>query len=132
MTDKILLVDDDLNLLAAMQRNLRRRFQLDTASGGAAALELMTHHGPYAVVVADLGMPGMNGAQFLTLCQERFPDTVRIMFTGDAEQEEAVEAIDRAQLFRTLSKPCPAETLIGSLEAALAQHRLIVAQREQM
>jgi DNA-binding NtrC family response regulator len=129
MTDKILVVDDDVCLLAAMQRNLRKRFQLDTASGGVAALELMARQGPYAVVVADMGMPGMSGGELLCACREKFPDTVRIMLTGDVEQEDAVAAVERAQVFQVLSKPCPAEALIGALENGLRQHQLSVSQR---
>jgi DNA-binding NtrC family response regulator len=130
MTEKILLVDDDVCLLAAMQRNLRKRFPLDTATGGAAALELLARQGPYAVVVADMGMPGMTGAELLRLCLEKFPDTVRIMLTGDVEQEDAVEAVDRARLFKVLSKPCPPDALLGALENGVRQHQLIVSQRE--
>jgi DNA-binding NtrC family response regulator len=129
MTDKILFVDDDVCLLAAMQRNLRKRFPLDTAAGGVAALELLARQGPYAVVVADMGMPGMNGAEFLRACREKFPDTVRIMLTGDAEQEDAVEAVNRAQVFQVLNKPCPADALVGALENGLRQYRVVMTQR---
>jgi len=127
--NKILFVDDDMFLLAAVQRNLRKRFAVDTATGGAAALDVLSRQGPYAVVVADLGMPGMTGAELLRVCRERFPDTVRIMLTGDTEQEEARVAADQAGLFRVLSKPCPADVLIGALEDGVRQHGLTATQR---
>jgi len=130
MTDKILFVDDDLNLLAAMQRILRKRFQLDTAPGGVAGLDLLARQGPYAVVVADMGMPGMNGAEFLKACCEKFPYTVRIMLTGDAEQEDALEAVRWAQVLQVLNKPCPADALVGALENGLRQYQLVMTRRE--
>jgi len=62
---KILLVDDEPNVLAAFQRNLRQRFALDTAQSGAEALRKIEQHGPYAVIVADMQMPEMNGLELL-------------------------------------------------------------------
>jgi signal transduction histidine kinase len=132
MTDKILCVDDDVNLLAGIQRNLRKQFRLDTAPGGAEGLELLTRQGPYAVVVADMLMPNMNGVEFLRACREKFPDTVRIMLTGDADQETAVQAVNQGQVFQFLNKPCPPDALARALENGLRQYRLIMTQREMM
>lgn len=127
MTDKILFVDDDANLLATMRRMLRKQFELDTASSGVAGLDLLTRQGPYAVVVADMGMPGMNGAEFLRACRDEAPESVRIMLTGDSEQEDVMEAVGQSELFRVLNKPCPREELIKALEDGLEQYRLAMA-----
>ena len=62
----ILFVDDDPNILAAYKRQLRTQFPVDTAPGGEQGLEEITHRGPYAVVVSDLRMPGMDGIEFLS------------------------------------------------------------------
>jgi CheY-like chemotaxis protein len=132
MTDKILFVDDDPCLLAAAQRVLRKRFSLDTAPNATAGLDLMAQQGPYAVVVADMGMPGMNGADFLRACRNRFPDTVRIMLTGDAEQQDVLEAVIQAELFQVLNKPCPADALTLALENGLQQYRLMTARLRMM
>ncbi len=132
MTDKILCVDDDVNLLAGIQRNLRKQFRLDTAPGGAEGLELLTRQGPYAVVVADMRMPNMNGVEFLCACRAKFPDTVRIMLTGDADQETAVQAVNQGQVFQFLNKPCPPDALAGALENGLRQYRLVMTQREMV
>ncbi len=85
MNGKILFVDDDANLLAACERNFRRQFRLDTAEGGEAGLKKLDAAGPYAVVVADRQMPGMDGIQFLSLVRQKAPDTVRLMLTGHAD-----------------------------------------------
>ena len=130
MNTKILLVDDDPKLLAALERNLRLRFSLATASGGEAALAKMAGEGPFGVIVADMQMPGMNGLELLDAVQKRHPETVRLMLTGNADQHTAMEAVNRGHVFQFLTKPCPMETLIMVLSAGLRQHRLIVAERE--
>src|ERR1051325_4018762 len=100
MNRKILCVDDEPNVLEAYPRNLRRKFAIDIACGGAAALERMAKEGPYAVVVADMQMPGMNGVEFLCQAQQRAPDTVRLMLTGHGDQKTAVEAMNRGHVFQ--------------------------------
>src|ERR1051325_2167114 len=130
MNRKKLCVEDGANDLEAHQRNLRRKFAIDIASGGAAALERMAKEGPYAVVVADMQMPGMNGVEFLCQAQQRAPDTVRLMLTGNADQKTAVEAMNRGHVFQFLNKPCPPEMLASALDNGLKQHRLITAERE--
>src|SRR5207253_10506440 len=130
MTTKILFLDDDGNLLSAVQRSLRKQFSIDTASQGAAALRQLVDAGPYAVVVADMQMPEMNGLEFLKKAQAAAPDTVRLMLTGNADQKTAVDAVNDGHVFRFLSKPCPPPTLVPALEAGLKQYRLIIAERE--
>ena len=62
MAEKILLVDDDSNILDAYRRSLNREFSLETALGAEQALKLVADNGPYAVVVSDMRMPGMSGS----------------------------------------------------------------------
>jgi len=130
MNEKILFIDDDTNLLAAVERNLRQKFNLVTATGGEAGLAKMANAGPFAVVVADMQMPGMNGVQLLAEAQKRHPETVRLMLTGNADQHTAVEAVNKGQVFQFLTKPCPVEMLTLALQAGLKQYRLITAERE--
>jgi response regulator RpfG family c-di-GMP phosphodiesterase len=130
VSEKILFVDDDPNLLAACERNLRRHFQLDTAEGGETALKKIAEQGPYAVVVSDRQMPVMDGIQFLSTVRQRNPDTVRIMLTGNADLEHAVRVVNEGNIFRFLIKPCPQEALTKTLEDALIQYRLITAEKE--
>ena len=130
MNNRILFVDDDPNLLAALSRSLRKLFTFDTALGGAEALQKIDRSGPYAVVVADQTMPGMSGVELLETVREIAPDTVRLMLTGNADQKSAVEAVNRGAIFRFLNKPCPPEVLVPALETALKQHELVVTERE--
>ncbi len=130
MVTRILLVDDEENILHGYHRVLRHVFELDVAIGGAQALQAMEHHGPYAVVVADMRMPGMSGLELLTEARSRFPDTTRIMLTGNADQKTAMDAVNRGQVFRFLTKPCPSEELELSIRAGLRQHQLVVAEKE--
>jgi len=130
MNNKILLIDDDTNLLEAVERNLRLKFNLVTAAGGADGLAKMAADGPFAVVVADMQMPGMNGVEVLAEAQKLYPDTVRLMLTGNADQHTAVEAVNKGHVFQFLTKPCPMEMLNSALKAGLKQYRLITAERE--
>ncbi|MEA1997081.1 MAG: response regulator, partial [Gemmatimonadota bacterium] len=63
MEEKILLVDDDPNILSAYKRNLRKQFHIEVAGGGEEGLEALKNKGPFAVIVADMQMPGMDGIQ---------------------------------------------------------------------
>lgn len=130
MQEKILFVDDDPNLLASCERNLRRQFQIETAEGGEAGLEKIAKRGPYAVVISDMQMPRMNGIQFLSAVKERAADTVRIMLTGNADVEVAMGVVNEGNIFRFLTKPCPPDVLAKAINDALAQYRLVVAEKE--
>jgi len=130
MNEKILFVDDDLNILHSFKRNLRKHFNIATASGGEEGLEKLTQDGPFAVVVSDMRMPGMNGTQFLSQVREKYPNTVRILLTGQADMKDAIEVVNQGQIHQFLTKPCPTETLIKVLQNAIRQYRLITAEKE--
>jgi len=130
MPDKILCVDDDPHILEGYKRQLRKGFELTTALGPEQGLQMVTDQGPFAVVVSDLKMPGMNGIEFLAHVRTREPDTVRMLLTGNADLHTAIDAINQGQIFRFLTKPCAPETLADALKAGLAQHHLITAERE--
>jgi response regulator RpfG family c-di-GMP phosphodiesterase len=130
MTEKILLVDDDLNILDGYQRSLHREFHLETASSGNQALQLIAHKGPYAVVVSDMRMPGMDGIQLLGKVKTQSPDTVRIMLTGTGDLETAIQAVNEGNIFRFLSKPCHKDVMSRTLTAALLQYRLVTAEKD--
>ncbi|MEW5725204.1 MAG: HD domain-containing phosphohydrolase [Thermodesulfobacteriota bacterium] len=130
MTEKILLVDDEPNVLASYTRDLRKRYQVMTALGGQEALSLLGSDGPFAVIVSDLAMPFMDGIQLLARIRELCPDTVRILITGHASLDSAIEAVNDGHVFRFLTKPCPTEMLVVAIEAGLEQYQLITTQRE--
>lgn len=130
MTGKILLVDDEANILQGYHRILRHVFEVDTAQSGPEALQSLAERGPYAVIVADMQMPGMSGLDLLEEARVRFPDTTRIMLTGNSDQKTAMDAVNHGQVFRFLTKPCPPEDLELGLRAGLRQHQLVVAEKE--
>ncbi|WMW64131.1 HD domain-containing phosphohydrolase [Nitratidesulfovibrio liaohensis] len=130
MTERILFVDDEPNILDTFLRNLRRAFDVATAEGPEQGLLALEGKGPFAVVVSDLRMPGMDGITFLEHVRQRMPDAVRIILSGHGDFATAVASVNRGAVFRFLTKPCPPEELVGVLRDALRQHRLVVAERE--
>jgi FixJ family two-component response regulator len=130
MPEKILMVDDENNVLLGYQRMFRNEFQIDTAAGGVAAIAALSATGPYAVVVSDMRMPDMDGATLLTKVRVLAPDIVRIMLTGDADIHSAVTAVNEGSIFRFLTKPCNKDTLGKALTAGLMQFRLVTAEKD--
>ena len=130
MTDKVLFVDDDTNILASFTRRLGRRFEIATVPGGEQGLEVLEKDGPIAVVISDQRMPGMDGIQFLGEVKKRAPDTVRIMLTGNTDLTTAIKAVNEGSIFRFFTKPCPPEEMASAIEAGLKQYNLIRAERD--
>lgn len=126
---KILCVDDEPNLLASLSRQLRDRFEVATAVGGTEGLKIFEEKGPFPVVVSDLRMPGMDGVALLGRIRQVNPDTVRILLTGQADLNSAISAVNEGHIFRFLTKPCPPEILLKSLQAAQEQYNLITSEK---
>jgi signal transduction histidine kinase len=132
VSEKILFVDDDSNLLASYQRQLRGQYTVDTSSNGQEGLESIFHRGPYAIVISDYRMPGMDGVTFLSRVREASPDTVRMLLTQYADLQTAIEAVNKGNIFRLLTKPCPPDALANALAAGFNQYRLVIAERERV
>ncbi len=130
MSDRILCVDDDQNILQAYQRSLRKRFRIETALGGREALAKLDPKNPFAVIVSDMRMPEMDGVQFLATVSRNAPSTVRMMLTGNADQQTAIEAVNEGNIFRFLTKPCSPEDFAKALTAGIEQYRLVTAEKE--
>ena len=128
--EKILLVDDEPRILEALQRALRNEFHIETAQGPEEGLEAVVQRGPFAVVVSDLKMPGMDGIQFLARVKACSPDSSRVMLTGHADLETAIAAVNEGSILRFLTKPCPAMVLSRTLTAAVDQYRLVTSERQ--
>jgi len=126
---RLLFVDDEPAVLEALAANLRRSFDVVTATSGDAGLEHLKAESDFAVVVSDMRMPKMDGATFLSHAREVAPDVVRILLTGQADLDAAIKAVNQGQLFRFLTKPCPRDTLRGAIDSAVAQHRLLTGER---
>ena len=127
--DRVLLVDDEPNMLAASSRVLRNDFNVRTANSGAAALDTLRRDGPFAVIVSDLRMPGMDGVTMLRRARTAAPDAVRILLTGQLDLAHAITAVNQGEIFRFLTKPCPPVILSATLAAAADQYRLVISER---
>ena len=130
MADKILFVDDEPAVLDGYKRILQREFDISTAAGGEQALAAIRENGPYSVVISDMRMPGMSGAQFLARVRQTAPDTIRMLLTGHADLNAAMEAVNEGNIFRFLTKPCEKEVLGKAITTGLVQYRLVIAEKE--
>ncbi len=129
MSDDILLVDDEPNVLQAFRRGLHGRYKLHLAEGGPAAIKMLQDDGPFAVVVCDMQMPEINGIAVLAESKRVSPDTIRVMLTGNADQQTAISAVNQAAIFSFLNKPCPADKLAETLDLAIRQHQSQALER---
>ncbi|MFW5722411.1 MAG: HD domain-containing phosphohydrolase [Desulfohalobiaceae bacterium] len=130
MTDKVLFVDDDPNILAGIKRQLRKKYDVHTAEGPESGLEMVTTREPFPVVVSDQRMPGMEGVEFLARVREISPQSIRIMLTGEADIKASIDAVNKGHVFRFLTKPCPTEDLVRAIDLGLEQYRLQQAEKE--
>jgi response regulator RpfG family c-di-GMP phosphodiesterase len=129
MSERVLFVDDEPQVLDGIQRSLRKHIDVHTATSGADGLRLLAESGPFALVVSDMRMPNMDGAQFLAKAREKSPNTVRMILSGQSDLEATIAAVNEGHIYRFLSKPCPADKLLAAIEDGLNQHRLITAER---
>lgn len=130
MTEAILLVDDEILILESLQRELGMNFShIDIAQSGADGLRKLAGKTPYAVVMSDFRMPHMNGIEFLEQVRKISPNSVRMMLTGNAELQVAIQAVNEGQIFRFLTKPCSHDLLVSSLETGLKQYQLVMAEK---
>jgi response regulator RpfG family c-di-GMP phosphodiesterase len=126
---KILLVDDEPHLLNGLRRQLRRDFDITTAVGAANGL-FAFKDGPFEVIVSDFLMPGIDGAEFLAAVRKGAPEATRMLLTGHTNLVDAARTVNEGGIFRMLLKPVDAETMATALRDCVAQHRLVVGQRE--
>jgi response regulator RpfG family c-di-GMP phosphodiesterase len=126
---RVLCVDDEARVVEGLVLHLRKDYEVHTALSGAEALRTLKEIGGAAVVISDMRMPGMDGATLLGHIMQVFPDTTRILLTGEPGRDAAVSAVNTAQIFRFLTKPCPPEQLKAAVEAGVMQYRLVNAER---
>ena len=123
MDEKILLVDDEQNLLNGYKRILGSDFQIDLALGPEEGLAMLNSGNSYMVIVADMRMPGMNGIDFLVQAKIISPQSIRMMLTGNSDVETAIEAVNFGNVFRYLTKPCPSEKLKEALTEGIIEYK---------
>jgi response regulator RpfG family c-di-GMP phosphodiesterase len=126
---RVLCVDDERHVVEGLVLHLRKEYEVHTALGGDEALKTLKKLGGASVVVSDMRMPGMDGATLLHHVLTFYPDTTRILLTGEPGRDAAIAAVNNARIFRFLTKPCPPDQLKSAVEAGVIQNRLIRAER---
>lgn len=130
MTNRILFVDDEERVLQAIKRTLHKDYKVETAEGGRQALDILSDSDDFAIVVSDMQMPEMTGLELLTEIKNRWPNIVRLMLTGNNDQETAVQAVNTGEVFRFMNKPCNPDILRATLKLALRQFELVTAEKQ--
>lgn len=128
----VLCVDDEKLVLQGLVPLLRKDFEVHIALGPAEALQKVRTIPKLAVVISDMRMPGMDGATLLHEIKLLKPEVTRILLTGEAGRGAAAAAVNKGQIFRFLSKPCPIDELREAVEAGVALHRLHNAERAML
>ncbi|GFK93004.1 Hydrogenase transcriptional regulatory protein hupR1 [Fundidesulfovibrio magnetotacticus] len=123
MNDLVLIVDDEPHVLDALKTALRGRFSVHTALGPQEGLDRVRSGEPYAVVISDLKMPGMDGIAFLASVRELSPGATRIMLTGHGDMDAAMKAVNSGGVFRFFTKPCPTPVLVEAIREGIVRHQ---------
>lgn len=125
-SNRVLCVDDEPNVLEGLKRSLRRSFNITTALGPQAGLQAMRSGEPFAAIVSDLSMPGMNGVAFFEETRKISPESARILLTGQADLDTAMAAVNRGAIFRFLLKPCAPDVLHQAIADGIEQYNQAV------
>jgi HD-like signal output (HDOD) protein/CheY-like chemotaxis protein len=128
---RLLFVDDEPNVLQALHRMLRsfrREWTMEFAEGGAKALDLLARQ-PFDVVLTDMRMPGMDGAELLENVVRLYPGAVRIVLSGQCDRQSVLSCVGPAHQF--LTKPCASETLRSTILRACSACDRIIDQRHK-
>ncbi|ADH84995.1 response regulator receiver modulated diguanylate cyclase/phosphodiesterase with PAS/PAC sensor(s) [Desulfurivibrio alkaliphilus AHT 2] len=126
----LLIVDDEINVLKALQRLLLDEgYRVLTAPDAATGLELLARH-RVQVIISDQRMPGMRGIEFLSRVKEIYPDTVRMVLSGYADLETVVEAVNEGALYKFLAKPWKDDLLLEHIREAFLYYQAVVRPRQ--
>ncbi len=129
---RVLFVDDEPLVLEGLRRSVYKEFAADLAEGSEEGLAKLKRNGPYPVVVSDMRMPGMDGAQFLAAVRSASPDSVRVLLTGHSDVKAAARAVNEGQVFRFLTKPVSRETLLATLRSCVAHYHAARLEKDQL
>ena len=126
-TPTILFVDDEINILKTIQRGfMDEGYRIITANSGSEALTMIDGGEKPAVIVSDQRMPEMSGAEFLSQAKERLPDSIRMVLTGYADINAAVDAINRGGIYRYILKPWNDCDLKLAVRNAIERYELVL------
>jgi len=138
---RLLLVDDEQGVLQALKRLFFRHYDVVLANGGAEALSILETES-FDMIISDMRMPGMSGAELLKSCFEKYPAMIRVLLTGYSDLDSAIKAVNEGNIYRYISKPWDNDQLrdmvaeaLESKELKSANQRLsahIVEQNEEL
>jgi DNA-binding NarL/FixJ family response regulator len=130
---KILIVDDDNSFLSSMRRIMRSHFEIVTTTDPVQALKIIEHQGPFSVVISDFRMPFMNGIELFSKIHSFDKNIQRIMLTGCAELQMAIDAINHGKINAFLTKPTPAGSIrLVVLDAIRTYHECIAEDKSNL
>lgn len=104
MKPRILIIDDEKNIVDALKRLFRRDYEVDTALSAEDGLSRLQENA-YHLIICDQRMPGISGVQFFAQAKGIQPETIRVLLTGYADIQSVVDAINRGEVYRYVSKP---------------------------
>ena len=129
MKNRILLVDDESNVLSALKRALfDEPLEITTVTSGEEALEILKEE-HFKVIVSDERMLGMQGSELLALVRASYPETIRMMLTGHATLEAAIKAVNEGEIYRFFSKPWNDHDLKFAIRSAIEKFDLEAENR---
>jgi DNA-binding NarL/FixJ family response regulator len=129
---KILIVDDDESYLATMRRTMHGHVDIVTTKDPVQALKLIEHQGPFAVVISDFRMPFMNGIELFSKIVTIDKNVQKIMLTGYAELQMAIDAINHGKINAFLTKPTPARSIRTVVMNAIHAYNESLIQNQLM
>ena len=127
---RVLLVDDEFEVIAVLEALLEDDFEIETAQGGAEALEILEQDDGIDLVITDQRMPGMTGVELLAIIAERWPDIYRIVLTAYSDVDPIVAAINEGSVDRFVLKPWDPDALRDQVAAGLVERTERVAMRQ--
>lgn len=130
MSEKVLFVDDSVQLLSAIKRRLRKDLDLVVAEDAATALELMRTEGPFAVLVTDQNMPCIDGITLMETSMKAAPQTMRILMTGQDDPGITLDAVNRAHAYAVLKKPCSPESVLRVVSDAIERFKNLNTEQD--
>ena len=132
MNRKVLCVDDEESILKGMHLHLSREFDLSTTTSGEEGLKTFREEGPFAVVVGDMRMPGMDGTDMLKQIKDLDPKVKTILLTGHADFEVGgADLLQSGQLYRIFTKPCSPAKLKSNIETGIRDYNAPDEEPEQ-
>jgi len=127
----LLVIDDEADVCQSVADLLRREFRVLQATSAAQGAQLMNDNEVH-IIITDQRMPQISGVEFLTKAKTNYPHAIRMLFTGYADLEAIIAAINQGHIFRFIKKPWQPEELEAAVREAAAEYDLLVRQEEEL